>query len=237
MYRAIPWTVNARPAFPAWNKNHRFTFILLLTVSFAVCARDFEQGMQAMEKGDFAEAYCIWHPLADSGHQDAAYHLGWLYANGNGLKVDVEKAIYWWTESADQGHTDAQFALGLAYTTGEGIKKSEGEALRWYLKAAKGGHEDAREMIRIKVRTGAEEIYAHLDYLITQQWLGQTVRVKAGKANLRSGPGINNRLLGRVEVDTLLIAIHEKDGWYQVIRPDDLSHGWIAGWLTDPSLK
>jgi hypothetical protein len=237
MYRAISWTVAKRPTFPDKKKYSRFAFILLLVVSFAALAGDFARGMQSMEKGDFAEAYCIWRPLAEQGHQDAAYHLGWLYANGNGLKVDAEKAIYWWTESADQGHTDAQFALGLAYTTGEGIKKSEGEALRWYLMAAKGGHEDAREMIRVKVRTGAEVIHTHLDYLITQQWLGQTVRVKAGKANLRSGPGTDNRLIGRVEVDTLLIAIYEKDGWYQVIRPDDLSYGWIAGWLTVPSLK
>lgn len=35
--------------------------------------------MDSLNAGDFAEAFCIWRPLAMQGHVEAAYHLGWLY--------------------------------------------------------------------------------------------------------------------------------------------------------------
>ena len=46
--------------------------------------------------GDYAEAYCLWRPLAEQGYAEAQYHLGWLYANGNGLAVDIDRALGFW---------------------------------------------------------------------------------------------------------------------------------------------
>lgn len=83
----------------------------------------FESGMQSLMQGNYAEAYCQWRPLADQGYAEAQYHVGWLYANGNGLAVDLSRALEFWTAAAEQGHADAQFAVGLAYTTGDGVEK------------------------------------------------------------------------------------------------------------------
>jgi len=221
-----------------WVRRHPIClFIVLQGISLTAFAGQFEQGMESLKDGDFAEAYCIWRPLAKQGHIDASFHLGWLYANGNGLRVDITKAIYWWTQAAKQGHTDAMFALGLAYTTGEGIKKDLDLAVDWFLKAANSGHEDAREILKIQVRAGAKEIRSRLDELIQTPWLGQSVKVKVENANLRSGPGTESKLIGKIEKDATLLAINKQNGWFQVIKPDDLSYCWIAGWLTDPGME
>ena len=71
-------------------------------------APSFDEGMQALGRGDYAIAYCHWLPLAKRGYAEAQYHVGWLYANGNGLAVDIKRALHWWMRAAEQGHTDAQ---------------------------------------------------------------------------------------------------------------------------------
>jgi hypothetical protein len=210
---------------------------LLLSFVHDVYPGQFEQGLEALEAGNFAEAYCRWRPLAEQGNADAAYHLGWLYANGNGLRVDVKTAIHWWRKAAEQGHMDAMFALGMAYTTGEEIEPDEEEALRWYLAAADAGNEDARDMIRTKVRSGNREIGEHLAELIQKPWLGKPLKVTVDKANLRSGPGTGRKLVGTVTLNTPLIAVHRNNGWYQVVDPRDLSSAWLASWLTDQPLE
>ena len=63
--------------------------------------------MNALLEGNFAEAYCKWKPLAQRGYAEAQYNLGWLYANGNGLNVDLQLAHHWWAAAARQGHADA----------------------------------------------------------------------------------------------------------------------------------
>ncbi len=212
-------------------------FFLLLSISRSLFAGPYEQGLEALNAGDFAEAYCHWRPLAERGHPDAAYHLGWLYANGNGLKVNVTTAVRWWTQAADRGHMDAMFALGMAYTTGEDIEQDPSEALRWYIAAADAGHEDAREMIRTKVQGGDRELRDRLSELIVKPWLGKPVIITVDKANLRSGPGKGKKLLETALMNASFIAIGQRNGWYQVIKPDALSYGWVASWLTDQPLE
>ena len=212
-------------------------FIWLLAFSRSLFADQFEQGLEALHAGNFAEAYCLWRPLAMQGHADAAYHLGWLYANGNGLKVDVATAVHWWTQAAEHDQMDAMFALALAYTTGEGIEQNPDEALRWYLAAADAGHEDAREMIRTKVRTADAGIRDRLAQLIHKPWIGTAVRIKVDKANLRAGPGAGRKLVETVPKDTQLIAVNQRKQWYQVIDPNNLSYSWVASWLTDRPLE
>ena len=207
--------------------------IFLSMLSVAGFAGPFEEGMKSLKNGDFAEAYCLWRPLAMRGNADAAYHLGWLYANGNGLRVDGRKAVYWWTQAAQRGHTDAQFALGMAYTNGDGIKEDKSKAAEWFMRAAEAGNADARELIREMVRVGAEEIRPWLAKLVQQPWLGQRVRVKVEGANLRAGPGRDKPLLGRVKKGARLIVLDRHGRWCQVIEPAGLKVSWIAGWLTE----
>lgn len=207
--------------------------ILFLTFSTGVRSDPFEMGMESLKAGDFAEAYCLWRPLAMQGHTEAAFHLGWLYANGNGLRVNIPKAVYWWRQAANKGHSDAMFALALAYTQGEGIAKDDEKAMHWYLKAAGLGHEDAREILKSKIRRRSKEILPYLSALLKQDWAGHAVEISVAQANLRAGPGIDQPLAGKARQGERFIAIQERGKWYQVINPNDLSYAWVAEWLTD----
>ncbi len=193
--------------------------------------------MAAMEVGDYAEAYCLWRPLAMRGHSEAAFHLGWLFANGNGLRVNVSKAVYWWGQAASRGHTDAMFALALAHTNGEGIKQDNAKAMHWYLKAAERGHDDAREIIKAKVRGQTADVLPHLKALLGESWLGQEVEVNAELANLRSGPGIHYKVAGKAEQGSRFLAVDHEGKWLQIIKKSDLSYAWVADWLVDSVVK
>jgi hypothetical protein len=191
----------------------------------------FQMGMASMKAGDYAEAYCLWRPLAMRGHTEAAFHLGWLYANGNGLRVNVPKAVYWWGQAASRGHKEAMFALALAYTNGEGIKQDDAEAMRWYMKAAEYGHDDAKEIIKAKVRSRSEDVLPYLKTLLTKPWLGESVAINTTLANLRSGPGTDYGITGKAEQGARFLAVERNGKWIQIINPTDLSYAWVANWL------
>ncbi|MCG8004134.1 MAG: SH3 domain-containing protein [Candidatus Thiodiazotropha lotti] len=192
----------------------------------------FELGMSSLNDGDFAEAFCLWRPLAMQGHVEAAYHLGWLYANGNGLRVDIDKAVYWWKRSAAQGHNEAMFALALAYTNGEGIKKNHQEAFKWYRTAAERGHGDAREIIKSKLLKPEKVLINQLKTVLQSDWLSERRVVKADVVNLRAGPGTEYPVIKRGEAGSRLFIIDRKGKWLLAVDPDDLSQAWIADWLT-----
>ncbi len=211
---------------------YRLLLLLILFSSRVSYGDPFELGMASLKSGDFAEAFCLWRPLAMEGHVEAAFHLGWLYANGNGLRVNIDKAIYWWKRAAAHDHSEAMFALALAYTNGEGIKKDHRQAFEWYRKAANSGHGDAREIVKSKLLKPETKLLDQLKEVIQEDWLGELRIVKADKVNLRSGPGLDHRIVKSVQAGTKLIAIDHHGKWYRTIDPGDLSQAWIADWLT-----
>ncbi|MEJ2620906.1 MAG: hypothetical protein P8163_11735 [Candidatus Thiodiazotropha sp.] len=188
--------------------------------------------MSSLKDGDFAEAFCLWRPLAIQGHAEAGYHLGWLYANGNGLRVDIDKAIYWWKRSASQGHADAMFALALAYTNGEGIKKNQLEAFKWYRKAAEKGHDDARDIIKAKLLNPEKALIEQLRAVLSADWLSEQRLVQGDLVNLRGGPGKDHPVVRRVSAGSRLLVVDRSGKWLLTIDPDNLSQAWIAEWLT-----
>ena len=177
----------------------------------------FDQGMQALRAGDYAEAYCLWRPLADQGYAEAQYHVGWLYANGNGLAVDVERALAFWRAAAKQGHADAQFAVALAYTTGEGIDKDLVRATDWYLDAARQGHEDAREILLRLNGEGAIDVIAHHPQVVQEDWFGWQAAVKGKRINVRGGPGTGHPIVAHLEQDNRVRVVGRQGDWYRVI--------------------
>lgn len=191
-------------------------FFLFLQAQLAL-ATDFNRGLEHMENGDYAMAFCLWQPLARSGHPDAQYHLGWLYANGNGLNVDVKKAVYWWQQAANNGYLDAQFAIGLAYTTGEGIESDTDQAFGWFLKAALGGHEDSRDIVKRLVLESDKNYYALYPEIKNIEWLKQSVKVTGDVVNLRAGPGTDFDIIFKAKKDEVFVKVAKKENWFEVI--------------------
>lgn len=182
--------------------------------------RTFDEGMQALLGGNYAEAYCLWRPLAERGYAEAQYHLGWLYANGNGLDVDIARALEYWSDAASQGHADAQFAVGLAYTTGEGMRKDLDEAVNWYLQAARQGHLDARDIL---LRLNGDKTVKLLDRhpeIAGEDWFGWTAEVTGKRINVRGGPGTGHRIVMHLERQDRVRVIGRRGDWYMVAVPD-----------------
>ena len=102
----------------------------------------------------------------------------------------------------------------------------------WFVWSKGGGIRLSKRSCR-EFRVSINEIHDQLAYLLDKAWLGQSIRVKVDEANLRAGPGTEHELLGKVTMNTQLIAIDQRNDWYQVINPGDLSYSWIATWLTE----
>lgn len=205
----------------------RFLACLLVGgTALAVHASDnddaMRQAMQALSRGDYAQAYCAWRPLAEGGLSEAQYQIGWLYANGNGLAVDVERALAWWVRAAEQGHADAQFAIGLAYTTGEGgIRRDLDEAVRWYLAAARHGHPDAADvLVRLNGGDPSLRLLERYPELAQAAWFGRPGRILGERINVRAGPGTDHAVLRQLDDGSPVRIVGERGDWLWILLPD-----------------
>lgn len=196
--------------------------------------RQFEVGMEALLKGNFAEAYCRWKPLAERGYAEAQYNVGWLYANGNGMNVDITTAVYWWQSAAEQGHADAQFAIALAYTTGEGIKKDMTQAVSWYLRAAKQGHQDSRDILTRLNGDPKLRLAENYPELADQPWFGWPATVKSNRVNVRSGPGTKFKVVVQLNKNDTVKIVGTQNNWYLVRIP---GHEDKVSWMYNTLLK
>lgn len=80
---------------------------------------------------------------ADQGEAEAQCTLGDMYANGNGVPQDDERAVAWYRKAAEQGAAAGQFKLGFMYAQGRGGPLDSEQSVAWYRKAAEQGHADA----------------------------------------------------------------------------------------------
>ena len=197
----------------------------------------FDRAERAVGDGDYAEAYWWWRPLAEAGMAEAQYHLGWLYANGNGLRVNLPEAIRWWSIAADLGHQDAGFSIGMAFLNGEpkSLDRDFPQALVWLRRAGDHGQEDAQEVLTRRVRTETEQVLSLQPGILADTWLGPSVRVSVDKSLLRDEPGSNKSVAGEGERDQVLKKIDERNGWLLVVDPADERLVWLRGSDADPS--
>jgi TPR repeat protein len=123
--------------------------VLALALPAPVLAADFQSGLEAYERGDYATALKEWRPLADQGYAGAQFNLGLIYENGYGVAQDYAEAAKWYRLAAEQGFAGAQFNLGLKYSNGQGVPQEYPEAVKWYRLAAFQGHAKAQRNLGI----------------------------------------------------------------------------------------
>lgn len=135
--------------------NHLVCVALLLVGSAS--AADFDAGLAAFEKGDYAAAVKEWQPLADEGHQLAQFNLALLYHDGRGVPQDYRSAFRWFERAANQGYSRAQLNLGAMYGVGKGVKRDYAEAYKWLSLCAASGLESCvaqRDLVAKKLSGG-----------------------------------------------------------------------------------
>ena len=108
------------------------TFLFLFGCSSVVLADDFQEGVSAIEKGDYKEAHKLWLSVAEQGDASAQFNLGLMYGNGKGVPQDYKEALRWNKLAAEQGIDKAQYNLGVMHAKGQGVPQDSVSAHMWW---------------------------------------------------------------------------------------------------------
>ncbi|MBP5533488.1 MAG: SEL1-like repeat protein, partial [Lachnospiraceae bacterium] len=106
-------------------------------------------GVLREKRGECSEAvkyYRNAHKFSDVSeeHALAAYRLGLIYEEGQGIIHDDSKSFVYYLEAAQKGIVDAQYRVAVFYENGRGTDTDRRKARTWYIKAAMGGNPKAQ---------------------------------------------------------------------------------------------
>ena len=132
-----------------------FALLLSCALPGLVVAASVDEGIAAVEQGDYAKAVAIFRPLAEAGDAEAQYNLAILYRSGHGVEKDPAQSRQWFLLAAKQGIAEAQYHLGYMYDTGEGAEQNDNYAFLWYRKAAEQGHPKAQTNLGVMYANGS----------------------------------------------------------------------------------
>jgi TPR repeat protein len=144
------WHLFSVEAIGTAMKIPQFSICMLLVLLFSACgttninrrAADqelLEEGTDAYERGDYAEAWWQLAPLAERGDALAQTKLGNMYYLGLGVPEDDREAAKWFGRAADQGDAEAQIMLGTLYVLGTGVPQDYAAAVRLFRMPAELG--------------------------------------------------------------------------------------------------
>jgi uncharacterized protein len=97
-------------------------------------------GLEAHDRGDYAEALSKLEAGARAGDNQAFYNLGVIYAEGLGVPIDIKKAAVYFLGGAQRGSPLAAFNIANYYRKGTGVGKNYKKAAHWYHEAAMRGN-------------------------------------------------------------------------------------------------
>ena len=82
----------------------------------------------------------MFEALADEGHSEAEFFVGFMFDTGKGVKARPgTEAAKWYRMAADHGHAMALNNLADLYLNGRGVSRDVDRAVALYQKAARGG--------------------------------------------------------------------------------------------------
>ena len=115
----------------------------------------FEQGITAYDAGDFATAFDIWLPLAQTGNMSAQRNVANMLRRGIGTEQDLTRAVYFYRRAADTGLVNAMVNLGNMIRLGEGVDApNDHEAASWFYTAARAGDPRAQYALGVMAALG-----------------------------------------------------------------------------------
>lgn len=124
----------------------RFLLVGLVWLTAAVggcfaedLAQLYARGEALGRAGKFTEAVPLIRQAAESGHAQAQFALGTMYAFGDGVPQSKTEARLWYEKAAAQSHPTALYNLGLYYDKGIGVAQDRVRALGYYKRGADAG--------------------------------------------------------------------------------------------------
>ncbi|ACE06287.1 hypothetical protein Aasi_0921 [Candidatus Amoebophilus asiaticus 5a2] len=101
--------------------------------------KETEKGKEK-ESGELQIAIELYQQADERGHAGAAYELGKLYQNGEGVEKNEEEVAKFFKKAAKIGHPGGEYELGRVYED----KKQYKEAHKYYRRAANHNNADAQ---------------------------------------------------------------------------------------------
>jgi hypothetical protein len=114
-------------------------------VSITPAMGDYLAGNAAYLEGNYAKAL---KEYMDDHNPASLYHVGYMYAHGEGVQLDPVEAANWYRKSAEKGYAPALYRMGEIYENGFGVEQDTKEAQKWYKKAADKGFAPAKEALK-----------------------------------------------------------------------------------------
>lgn len=81
---------------------------LLALGSANAFADGINDGVVAMLRGESEAAVKVLRPLAEEGHSEAQYYMGYMYETGTGVTKSSTLALKWYKLAGAQGHHGAK---------------------------------------------------------------------------------------------------------------------------------
>ncbi|MCI0504680.1 MAG: sel1 repeat family protein [Gammaproteobacteria bacterium] len=124
------------------------TLLVAVPMAYADTLEPLTEGQEAFNRGDYAKALQLWQQLADSGQPEAQVFVGLAYANGWGVKKNLEEASNWYMRAAEKNNPSGQFLLGLHYVT-TGVNQYDVRVgIKWLKRAADNGDKQAIQFLK-----------------------------------------------------------------------------------------
>jgi TPR repeat protein len=184
-----------------------------------------------MRAGNYAEAFCLWRPLAEAGDAQAQFSLGWMYHNGYGLAIDDRQTLRWWEKAAAQQLADASFALGMLFNYGDGagIDRDIPKAADHYLHAARLGHEEAKAMLRALLEREPQALAEVTAGWGDAEWqlISSPASIKVDRANVRKRPSLKAEVLTRLVLGDQVLQLGREGRWVHIAIPNRLVSAWV----------
>ena len=98
-----------------------YMFLSLPSITFS---QDFNDGLSAIENGDYEEAAKIFLVAAEKGDKHAQHCLGVLFDKGLGVKQNHKESFKWLDMAAKQGLSQAKFDLGILIYHNKGVPEN-----------------------------------------------------------------------------------------------------------------
>lgn len=127
-----------------------FTFIIAFTAminAYAFNLDSLSEGQLAFDAGDYDKAVALWRSLALQGNSEAQLFMGLAFANGWGVKKDMNQAAMWYHIAAENENASGQFLLGLHYIASKNDTLMD-IGIMWLQRAEKNGDVSAQRFLQ-----------------------------------------------------------------------------------------